>query len=85
MKNSVQGTFSESGNEASFNEGEDEYANDRYDEVLQQQMEIEEHISSSSTVPCSPVSRPRAIFATSKRSLLFFSHKLITINYKFLG
>lgn len=71
-KNSVQGIFSKNRDEASFNEGKDEYANDRYDEVLQQQMEIEKHISSSSTVPCSPVSRPRAIFATSKQDLSYF-------------
>lgn len=66
MKNSVQGSRSEEGNRASSGEDADGSADDGHDEVLQQQMEVEEHVPSPPTLPCSPLSRPRAVLATSE-------------------
>lgn len=66
MKNSIQGACSEEGDSASSGEGEDGSGNDGHDEILQQQVEVEERVPSPPTLPCSPLSRPRAVLATSE-------------------
>lgn len=72
---SVQGACSEEGDSTPSGEGDDGPRHDGHDEVLQQQVEIEEHIPSPPTLPCSPLSRPRAILATSERTLAFWIKK----------
>lgn len=64
MKNSIQGTHSEE-RDGDW-EGQNESGNDGHDEILQQQVEVEERVPSPPTLPCSPLSRPRAILATSE-------------------
>ncbi|XP_026667369.1 neither inactivation nor afterpotential protein C isoform X6 [Ceratina calcarata] len=62
---SIQGTCSEEGYGISPGKREDGSGDSGDDEDVQQQMEVEEHVPSPPTLPCSPISRPRAILATS--------------------
>ncbi|XP_076658179.1 STKc_myosinIII_N_like and MYSc_Myo21 domain-containing protein ninaC isoform X5 [Halictus rubicundus] len=62
---SVQGSCSEEGDRTPSRQDSNVSGDDGHDEVLQQQMEVEEHVPSPPTLPCSPLSRPRAVLATS--------------------
>lgn len=62
--NSVQRSRSPEGSRASDERG-DNLGDERLDEVVQPQMEIEDDVPSPPTLPCSPISRPRAFLPTS--------------------
>lgn len=66
MENSVQRARGEERNRGSSGEGTDGSGDDGHDEILQQQVEVEEHVPSPPTLPCSPLSRPRAVLSASK-------------------